>query len=218
MVFALRKLGMNLISLWLLTLMTLTAHSSLVKWVSPFVDLNDQVHFDTQLGMMGIEFHPNFANNDPFFASFNCDKDKWSGCNGVCSCNSNVDCDLSKLGNDNGVQSVMMGDGGGSGDPLRGASEINKLGLWSSYSSPKDNLFSEDKDLQPEIWDLGLRNPWQYTYKFQIWPFPDIFINIQYDELQGVQTWKGILCVLAVPFGIVQQLKSVTILEKISLS
>ncbi|BAT76626.1 hypothetical protein VIGAN_01465600 [Vigna angularis var. angularis] len=40
---------------------------------SPFVDLTDQVHFDTQLGMMGMTFHPNFANYGRFFASFNCD-------------------------------------------------------------------------------------------------------------------------------------------------
>jgi hypothetical protein len=71
---------------------------------SPFVDLTDQVYFDTQFGMMGMTFHPNFANNGRFFASFNCDKDKWSGCNGICSCNSNVNCDPSKIGPSNGAQ------------------------------------------------------------------------------------------------------------------
>ncbi|ESW27354.1 hypothetical protein PHAVU_003G194600 [Phaseolus vulgaris] len=209
---------------------------------SPFVDLTDQVYSDTQLGMMGMAFHPNFTNNGRFFASFNCDKDQWSGCNGVCSCNSNVDCDPSKMGNENGVQPCqyqaviaeytangtasppsslsakpvevrriftmglpfisqhggqilfgpndgylyfMMGDGGGSGDPynfaqnkksllgkimrldinnIPSASEISKLGLWGSYSIPKDNAFSEDKDLQPEIWALGLRNPWRCSF------------------------------------------------------
>lgn len=71
---------------------------------SPFVDLTDQVYFDTQFGMMGMAFHPNFAENGRFFASFNCNKDKWSGCNGICSCNSNVNCDPSKLGTNNGAQ------------------------------------------------------------------------------------------------------------------
>jgi hypothetical protein len=71
---------------------------------SPFVDLTDQVYLDTQFGMMGMTFHPNFANNGRFFASFNCDKDKWSGCNGICSCNSNVNCDPSKIGPSNGAQ------------------------------------------------------------------------------------------------------------------
>ncbi len=71
---------------------------------NPFVDLTDEVYLDTQFGMMGIAFHPNFAQNGRFFASFNCDKTKWSGCTGRCSCNSDVNCDPSKLGPDNGAQ------------------------------------------------------------------------------------------------------------------
>jgi len=71
---------------------------------SPFVDLTDQVYFDTQFGMMGMAFHPDFAKNGRFFASFTCDKSKWSGCNGRCSCNSDVNCDPSKLETDHGAQ------------------------------------------------------------------------------------------------------------------
>ena len=71
---------------------------------SPFVDLTDEVHFDTEFGMMGMAFHPNFTQNGRFFASFNCDKAKWPGCTGRCSCNSDVNCDPSKLGPDNGAQ------------------------------------------------------------------------------------------------------------------
>lgn len=64
---------------------------------SPFVDLTDQVHFDTSFGMMGMAFHPNFAQNGRFFASFNCDKVTSPGCSGRCACNSDVGCDPSKL-------------------------------------------------------------------------------------------------------------------------
>lgn len=71
---------------------------------NPFLDLTDEVHFDTEFGMMGIAFHPNFTQNGRLFASFNCDKSKWPGCAGRCSCNSDVDCDPSKLGPDNGAQ------------------------------------------------------------------------------------------------------------------
>lgn len=210
---------------------------------SPFLDLTDEVHYDTEFGMMGIAFHPNFAQNGRFFASFNCDKSKWPGCAGRCACNSDVDCDPSKLGNDNGAppcqfQSVvaeftangsasqpseatsakpvevkriltiglpytshhggqilfgpkdgylyfMMGDGGGSGDPYNfaqnkksllgkilrldvdtnpSAAEITKQDLWGNYSIPKDNPYTEDKNLQPEIWALGLRNPWRCSF------------------------------------------------------
>ncbi|KAL5747346.1 hypothetical protein ACOSP7_024344 [Xanthoceras sorbifolium] len=210
---------------------------------NPFVDLTDVVHLDTEFGMMGLAFHPNFAKNGRFFASFNCDKVKWPGCAGRCSCNSDVNCDPSKLGAENGAQPCqyqtviaeysangtasdpslatsakpseirriftmglpftghhggqilfgptdgylyfMMGDGGGTGDPynfsqnkksllgkitrldvdnIPSASEIEKLGFWGNYSIPKDNPVSEDEELQPEIWALGLRNPWRCSF------------------------------------------------------
>ncbi|KAF6157323.1 hypothetical protein GIB67_004261 [Kingdonia uniflora] len=213
---------------------------------NPFVDLTDEVHFDTIFGMMGMAFHPDFAQNGRFFASFNCDKVKSSQCSGRCSCNSDVNCDPSKLGSDNGAQPCqyhsviaeytangtatsassklsaspsevrriftmglpftghhggqilfgpedgylyfMMGDGGSSsesGDPynfsqnkksllgkimrldidnMPSPSEINDLGLWGNYSIPKDNPSFDDKELQPEIWALGLRNPWRCSF------------------------------------------------------
>lgn len=216
---------------------------------NPFVDLTDQVHYDTEFGMMGMAFHPNFAQNGRFFASFNCDKTKSPNCAGRCSCNSDVDCDPSKLGSENGAQPCqyqsviaeyttngsapqvslaesakpsevrriftmglpftshhggqilfgptdgylyfMMGDGGGlggAGDPqnfsqnkksllgkimrldidnIPSAEEINKLSLWGNYSIPKDNPFSDDSDLQPEIWAMGLRNPWRCSFDLE---------------------------------------------------
>lgn len=71
---------------------------------SPFVDLSDRVYFDAAFGMMGMAFHPDFAKNGRFFASYNCDKSKSPQCAGRCSCNSDVNCDPSKLGTDNGAQ------------------------------------------------------------------------------------------------------------------
>lgn len=70
----------------------------------PFLDLTDEVYFDTEFGMMGIAFHPKFAENGRFFASFSCDKAKWPDCAGRCACNSDVNCDPSKLPPDNGAQ------------------------------------------------------------------------------------------------------------------
>ncbi|KAG7590146.1 Soluble quinoprotein glucose/sorbosone dehydrogenase [Arabidopsis suecica] len=209
---------------------------------SPFVDLTDEIHYDTEFGMMGMAFHPKFAQNGRFFASFNCDKSKWPGCTGRCSCNSDVNCDPSKLTPDSGSQPCqfqtviaeytangtssdpskaknakptevrriftmglpftshhagqilfgpdghlyfMMGDGGGGADPynfsqnkksllgkimrldvdnIPSASEISKMGLWGNYSIPKDNPFREDKELEPEIWAVGLRNPWRCSF------------------------------------------------------
>ncbi|XP_030530786.1 HIPL1 protein isoform X2 [Rhodamnia argentea] len=70
---------------------------------SPFLDLTDEVHFESELGMMGLALHPNYQNNGRFFVSFNCDKVKWPECSGRCSCNSDVGCDPSKIGPDNGA-------------------------------------------------------------------------------------------------------------------
>ncbi|KAK9066519.1 hypothetical protein SSX86_013842 [Deinandra increscens subsp. villosa] len=210
---------------------------------NPFLDLTDEVHFDTQFGLMSIALHPNFAQNGRFFASFNCDKTQTPSCAGRCACNSDVNCDPSKLvgstasqpcqyqsvvaeyttngtassrasviptaspvevrriftmglpftthhagqilfGPNDGYLYYTMGDGG-EGDPYNFAqnkkslfgkimrfdvdnipseSEIASLGLWGNYSIPRDNPYTEDKDLQPEIWALGLTNPWRCSF------------------------------------------------------
>uniref|UniRef100_A0ACD5ZXW9 Uncharacterized protein n=1 Tax=Avena sativa TaxID=4498 RepID=A0ACD5ZXW9_AVESA len=212
----------------------------------PFVDLTDQVHFDSAFGLMGMAFHPDFATNGRFFASYNCDRTKSPSCSGRCSCNSDVDCDPSKLGPDNGArpcqyQTVvsefsakgsssnvsevtsadpsevkriftmglpytsqhggqilfgptdgylyfMMGDGGQKGDPFNfaqnkrsllgkimrldvdsapGPVKITNQSLWGNYSIPKDNPFADDSDLEPEIWALGVRNPWRCSFDLE---------------------------------------------------
>ncbi|XVF50210.1 hypothetical protein PTKIN_Ptkin04bG0077900 [Pterospermum kingtungense] len=177
----------------------------------PFLDVSDQVLFDTEFGLMGMAFHPNFANNGRFFLSFNCDKMKQQGCFGRCLCNTDVNCDPSKIQADNGVQPcpyhsviaeftvngqllfgpadgylyLTMGDGADKDDPYNFAQnkksllgkilrfdidnipsdkEINDLGLWGNYSIPRDNPYVEDKELGPEIWAFGFRNPWRCSF------------------------------------------------------
>lgn len=210
---------------------------------SPFLDVTDEVFYDSQFGVMGLAIHPDFANNGRLFVSFTCDKSRNMGCTGRCSCNSDVGCDPSKLGLDNGVQPCqyqsviaefsanssstkpsmatsasatevrriftmglpftshhagqilfgpkdgymyyMMGDGGRKGDPFNfsqnkksllgkimridvnnvpSQKEIDELNLWGNYSIPKDNPSANDKNLQGEIWALGLRNPWRCSF------------------------------------------------------
>ena len=70
----------------------------------PFVDITDLVLSDPRAGMMGMAFHPNFAHNGRFFASYNCDKVQSPVCSGRCSCNSDVNCDPSKIDPSSGVQ------------------------------------------------------------------------------------------------------------------
>ncbi|KAH9323003.1 hypothetical protein KI387_017642, partial [Taxus chinensis] len=79
----------------------------------------------------------------------------------------------------------MMGDGGSSGDPynfaqnkksllgkimrldvdnIPSAEKIDATGLWGNYSIPSDNPYVQADGWQPEIWALGLRNPWRCSF------------------------------------------------------
>ncbi|XP_062189816.1 HIPL1 protein-like [Phragmites australis] len=71
---------------------------------NPFLDITDEVHFDNEFGLLGLAFHPDFATNGRFFVSYSCDKTKSASCAGRCACNSDVGCDPTKLGADNGAQ------------------------------------------------------------------------------------------------------------------
>lgn len=47
---------------------------------------------------------------------------------------------------------------------LIGKEEIADLGLWGNYSIPRDNPYSQDQEMEPEIWAMGLRNPWRCSF------------------------------------------------------
>ncbi|RZC87451.1 hypothetical protein C5167_035992 [Papaver somniferum] len=240
-----------------------TGEAMMLDESNPFVDLSETVHVSTELGLMSIAFHPNFAHNGRFFVSYNCDRDHWSGCSGRCSCNTDVSCDPSKLHssygdrpcqfhtviseytannsgfdpssaikgnpvevrriftmgiaytNANGGQIIfgpdgylyfMTGDGETELDPYNLAqnkksllgkilrfdvdnfpseAELTKLNAWGNYSIPKDNPFLYDKESLPEIWALGLRNPWRCSWDSER---PSYFLCIdsgkdQYEEV-----------------------------------
>lgn len=64
---------------------------------NPFLDITGLVHYDSEFGLLGMAFHPNFAANGRFFVSYNCDRSKSSSCYGRCSCNTDVPCIPSNL-------------------------------------------------------------------------------------------------------------------------
>jgi hypothetical protein len=63
----------------------------------PFLDLTDKIFQHPVFGMFGIAFHADYAKNGRFFASYYCDTKTSPECAGRCACNSDVDCDPSKL-------------------------------------------------------------------------------------------------------------------------
>ncbi|XP_047050434.1 HIPL1 protein-like [Lolium rigidum] len=212
--------------------------------MSPFLDLATEGHLSSDLGLVGVAFHPDFANNGRFFVSYICDGAQSPNCAGRCSCDHEVECDPSKLGSDkNGVHPCQYhlviseysaegspsrfseatyadpsevrrvfsmglpyvsnhagqllfgptdgylyfftGNGGIRGDPfnfsqnkksllgkimrlnideLPELNEVANLSLWGNYTIPKDNPNADDSTLRPEIWALGLENPWRCSF------------------------------------------------------
>jgi glucose/arabinose dehydrogenase len=70
---------------------------------------------------------------------------------------------------------VGMGDGGSAGDPMDNAQSLGSLlGKMlridprpsgnRPYGIPPDNPFTEREGARPEIWALGLRNPWRWSF------------------------------------------------------
>jgi len=68
---------------------------------------------------------------------------------------------------------VGMGDGGQAGDPWGNAQnpgvllgKMLRLDVTGShtYAIPPDNPFVGRPDVRPEIWALGLRNPWRFSF------------------------------------------------------
>ncbi|KAJ6793342.1 HIPL1 protein-like [Iris pallida] len=110
---------------------------------SPFLDITDDVLLDTEFGMMGLAFHPNFTENGRFFVSFNCDKVQSPSCSGRCSCNSDAGCDPSKLGTSNGVQ------------PCQYQSVIAEFTANSSSSSPSASTSARPTEVR-RILTMGL--------------------------------------------------------------
>ena len=74
-----------------------------------------------------------------------------------------------------GALYIGMGDGGSAGDPDRRALDVGDLlgkllridptpSGDSPYTIPPDNPLVGVEDARPEIWSVGLRNPWRFSF------------------------------------------------------
>jgi hypothetical protein len=91
--------------IWLTTVPEQGSRSTLeVDEANPFLDLTDEVHYDSKSGLMGIAFHPKFVMNGRLFVSYYCDRTQSPRCTGRCSCNSDAGCDPLNLGTEDDAQ------------------------------------------------------------------------------------------------------------------
>ncbi|MDI6713370.1 MAG: cell wall-binding repeat-containing protein, partial [Anaerosomatales bacterium] len=160
---------------------------------TPFLDVSGLVSTGGEQGLLGLAFPPGFSstkqhfyvdytdvNGDTVVARYRVSADSnradaasaervlW-----VDQPYANHNGGQVAFGSD-GYLYIGMGDGGGSGDPLGNGQRTNTLlgkmlridvesGV-KPYKVPADNPFVGNAAYKPEIWALGLRNPWRFSF------------------------------------------------------
>ncbi len=161
---------------------------------STFLDITDKVNSrGNEQGLLGLAFHPDYKNNGFFFVNY-IDKSspaqtivakyKVSSIDSNRAVNAetvllritqpftNHNGGCLKFGKD-GYLYIGMGDGGSSGDPNNNAQNPKELlgkmlridvNSDSTYAIPSSNPFINNNNYRPEIWSVGLRNPWRFSF------------------------------------------------------
>ncbi|MBK7985020.1 MAG: PQQ-dependent sugar dehydrogenase [Candidatus Competibacteraceae bacterium] len=157
----------------------------------PFLDLRERVASGGERGLLSVAFHPDFANNRWFYVNYtdlagNTVVSRFRAARrapnvalrrsetlvlSVTQPYANHNGGQLQFGPD-GFLYIGTGDGGSGGDPENraqdGGSLLGKLLRidvnQSPYGIPTDNPFSNRTDIRPEIWAVGLRNPWRFSF------------------------------------------------------
>jgi len=155
----------------------------------PFLDIRDRVGWGGERGLLSVAFHPHYRQNGFLFVDYT---DR-HGDTRIVRFRANPGADVVDPGtakllltipqpyaNHNGglvlfapdgMLWIGMGDGGSAGDPhLNGQNPESLLGKMlridvdhgDPYAIPADNPFARGGG-RPEIWAMGLRNPWRYA-------------------------------------------------------
>lgn len=158
---------------------------------TPFLDISDRISCCQERGLLGIAFHPDFASNGEFFVNYtnlsfatvvsrftvSTDPNQANASSEeilltVAQPFSNHNGGHLAFGPD-GYLYIGLGDGGSGGDPDNYAqNHLSLLGKMlridvdngSPYAIPDDNPFAHTDFTLDEIWALGLRNPFRYSF------------------------------------------------------
>lgn len=144
-------------------------------------------------GLLGLAFHPNYASNKQFFVNYirgsgngNTQISRFTTSNypdtAILGSKFDILTFPQPYANHNGGDLnfgpdgylyIGTGDGGLANDPLENGQKKNSLlgkllrleiDSGSPYSIPSSNPFVGNADYLPEIWALGLRNPWRISF------------------------------------------------------
>ncbi len=161
------------------------------EYIGKFLDLTGLTSTGSERGLLGLAFHPNYQQNGYFYVNYtntagNTVIARYQVSENENLANPNSGSILMTINqpysNHNGGHIAFgpdgylyigMGDGGSGGDPLNNAQ--NKLSLLgkmlridvdagSLYAIPASNPYVGDSNYLPEIWAMGLRNPWKFSF------------------------------------------------------
>jgi len=159
---------------------------------TPFLDITSRISSGGERGLLGLAFHPQYAQNGRFYVNYT---DRTGDTHvsefRVSSSNPDVaDAGSERLlfavgqpfanhkggglafGND-GMLYIGLGDGGSAGDPQGNGQNLGTflgkmlridVNQGSPYGIPADNPFVSRPGAVREIWSYGLRNPWRFAF------------------------------------------------------
>jgi hypothetical protein len=158
---------------------------------APFLDVSALLSTGGERGLLSVAFHPNYVINGHFYVNYTNTGGHTVIARYTVSNDPNLADPASALSvltivqpysNHNGGQLqfgpdgylyIGMGHGGDAGDPDNYAQNPDSLlGKMLRiavdgdvpYSVPPDNPFVSDERVRDEIWALGLRNPWRFSF------------------------------------------------------
>jgi len=161
---------------------------------TPFLDITSRVSSGGERGLLSVAFHPQYAANGFFFVNFtdlggntrierftvSADRNVANPASsklilGIAQPFANHNGGLNLFGPD-GMLYIGMGDGGSAGDPLgHGQNRNTLLGALlridvdrgDPYAIPANNPYVGQTGARGEIWAIGLRNPWRFSFDAQ---------------------------------------------------
>lgn len=153
------------------------------------LDITSDVLFDGEQGLLGLAFHPDFATNALVYVNYvNRSRatviEEFTVVDGIFDLETrrkileidqpagNHNGGMIEFGS-NGYLWIGMGDGGAADDRFGNGQRTDTL-LGSmlriavgvpgvAYAIPPDNPFADGIDGRPEVWAIGLRNPWRFA-------------------------------------------------------
>ena len=159
----------------------------------PFLDISAEVNSaSSERGLLGLAFHPDYTTNGYFYVNYtdldgnthiarftvSSDPDSADAATefpilNVTQPYQNHNAGMLEFGPNDGYLYIGLGDGGLGGDPENRAQTLDSLlgkmlridvDGGSPYAIPADNPYVGTPNARDELWAIGLRNPWRWSF------------------------------------------------------